>query len=116
LISSKKISNFKKAMESGEKIFAKSEEPDYNFDADEEGFVRFGDVSRRFIENEQVQYTSRFLNGVGGQRPNLAKGLRIKEGPMKSYHTVRIHRDDIPEFVRRYNEYEEERKKLFSSE
>jgi len=102
-------------MESGEKIFAKPEESDYNFDADEEGFVRFGDVSNRFIPRMQVQYSSRYLTGVG-ETPDLSEGLRVKKSDVGNYHVMRIHKDDIPEFVRRYNKYEEERKKLFSGE
>jgi hypothetical protein len=101
-------------MEKEQNFFEQPEGDNFEFnDVDKEGFVRFGDVSDRFIPRMQVQYSSRYLNGLAGS-PNLGEGLRIKQCGVHSCHTVRIHKDDISEFVRRYREYEEERKKLFN--
>jgi hypothetical protein len=103
-------------MEKEQKFFEQPEADNFEFDdTDEEGFVRFGDVSNRFIPLMQVQYSSRYLNGLGGS-PNLGEGLRTKNPGVAGCHTVRIHKDDIPEFVRRYREYEAEQKRLFSGE
>jgi hypothetical protein len=90
-------------------------EDNFEFNADEEGFVRFGDVSNRFIPMMQIQYSSEYLTGRGGSI-KLSEGLRIKEPDRGNYHMIRIHKDDIPEFVRRYRDHEAEQKKLFSSE
>lgn len=73
------------------------------FEADEEGFVNFGEVSRRLLDI-QAQYGSRYVDGAFGEYPNLGDGLRIK-GNSDDYHNLRIHEDDIAEFVRRYNAY-----------
>jgi len=101
-------------MEKEQKFFEQPEEDNFEFDdIDKEGYVRFGDVSDRFIPRMQVQYSSRYLNGLAGS-PNLGEGLRTKNPGVAGYHSVRIHKDDIPEFVRRYREHEEERKKLFN--
>ena len=71
------------------------------FEADKDGFVNFGEVSRRLL-NMQAQYGSRFIDGAFGEYPKLGEGLRIK-GNSDDYHNLRIHRDDIDEFMNRYN-------------
>lgn len=73
--------------------------------SDADGFVRFGKIA---IEQcgEQCQYASRAIDGVHGA-PNLGEGLRFKGDP-RDYHNVRIHKDDVAEFVRRYKAYKEE--------
>jgi hypothetical protein len=77
------------------------------FEADENGFVRFGDVSRRLL-GKQCQYGVSFAFGDQSCNcPNLGEGLRIT-GDMGNYHDVKIHEDDIDEFVRRYKEYKGE--------
>lgn len=73
--------------------------PDYH----DGGYAMFGDVARKQI-GQQSQYASRYIDGTLEGYPALGEGLRFKGDP-KSYHSVRIHRDDIPEFVRRYREH-----------
>lgn len=70
--------------------------------ADENGFVSFGDVSRGEL-NKQAQYGSRYVDGFQGEYPNLGEGLRF-EGNTDDYHSLKIHKDDIEEFVRRFSE------------
>ncbi|MDD5589998.1 MAG: hypothetical protein PHQ47_02390 [Candidatus Portnoybacteria bacterium] len=76
------------------------------FEADEDGFVNFGDVSRRLL-GKQAQYGSRYINDAfKSEYPQLGEGLRIKGNP-DDYHSIRIHKDDVEEFVRRYNEFKQ---------
>ncbi len=70
--------------------------------ADENGFVNFGDVSRGEL-GKQAQYGSRYVNGFRDEYPNLGEGLRF-EGNPSDYHSLRIHHEDIDEFVRRFKE------------
>lgn len=70
--------------------------------ADENGFVSFGDVSRGELR-KQAQYGSRYVDGFQGEYPSLGEGLRF-EGSPDDYHSLRIHKDDIAEFVRRFSE------------
>lgn len=69
--------------------------------ADENGFVEFGDISRGELRM-QTQYGSRYVNGFAGEYPNLGEGLRF-EGDTDNYHSLKIHIDDIGEFVKRFN-------------
>lgn len=71
------------------------------FEADKDGFVKFGDVSRRLL-GKQAQYGSRYVDGAFGEYPKLGDGLRVK-GSSDDYHNLLIHKDDIDEFVNRYN-------------
>ncbi len=43
---------------------------------DSEGFVRFGDVARYFL-NQQAQYASRYIDGKIDGYPNLGHDLRF---------------------------------------
>ncbi len=86
-------------MEFKEKPFEKT-----MFNVDENGFVKFGDVSRKLM-GKQCQYGSRYVDGAFGEYPKLGEGLRI-EGSSDDYHNMKIHKDDIDEFMRRYKEYE----------
>ncbi len=72
------------------------------YQADENGFIEFGDVSRGEL-GKQTQYGSRYVNGFQGEYPNLGEGLRF-EGDADNYHSLKIHKDDIKEFVRRFKE------------
>jgi hypothetical protein len=72
------------------------------YTADEDGFVMFGDVSRGELK-KQTQYGSRYVNGFQGEYPNLGEGLRF-DGDPDNYHSLKIHKDDIEEFVKRFNE------------
>lgn len=67
-------------------------------DADVDGFVNFGDVARNLL-NMQCQYASYYVGGVAS-RPDLGEGLRII-GDAHNYHSLRIHKDDVVEFVQR---------------
>ncbi|MFA5163653.1 MAG: hypothetical protein WC441_03980 [Patescibacteria group bacterium] len=75
-----------------------------NLEVDPEGFVRFGDIARYFL-NQQSQYASRYIDGKIEGYPNLGEGLRFK-GESWNYHSVQIHKDDIAEFIKRYIEHQ----------
>lgn len=68
-----------------------------------EGFVNFGDVSRKLM-GFQCQYGSRYVDGKIEGYPNLGEGLRFS-GDTNMYHSLKIHKDDVKEFMRRYKEY-----------
>jgi hypothetical protein len=78
------------------------------FEADEDGFVDFGEVSRQLL-GKQSQYGARYLFGAFGEYPNLGENLRIK-GRLDNYHFIRIHKDDVAEFIRRYKAFLESQK------
>ncbi len=67
-------------------------------------YVDFGDVSRQQL-GLQCQYGSRYIDGYIDGWPNLGKGLRFigfdSGGHINNYHAMKIHRDDVEEFVRR---------------
>ena len=89
-------------MESIEKPF----EQKLTFETNKDGFVRFGDVSRKIL-NKQCQYGVAYAFGDEScDCPNLGEGLRITGDP-GNYHDVKIHKDDIDEFVKRYRSYKE---------
>lgn len=82
------------------------------------GYSPFGDFCRSRL-GQQCQYGSRYIDGRLEGYPNLGEGLRFNNGkgyrgetrPLdaRDYHAVRIHRDDMDEFERRYKAYHEER-------
>lgn len=79
-----------------------------NFETDEKGFVDFGLVSKNLM-GKQTQYGSRYLGDevwIKDGYPNLAEGLRII-GNADDYHNIKIHQDDIEEFVKRYKKHQE---------
>jgi hypothetical protein len=67
---------------------------------DEHGFVDFGDVSRDLL-GLQCQYGSRYVDGRIEGWENLGDGLRF-QGNTNNYHSLRIHREDVEEFVSRH--------------
>ena len=67
------------------------------YEIDREGYVNFGDIARGEL-NMQSQYASRYVSGL--DRPKLGEDLRIKGNP-DDYHNLRIHKDDVEEFVKR---------------
>jgi hypothetical protein len=75
-------------------------EPVYNFEVDKDGYVLFWEVANRFFK-EQIPDAFRFLKGYG-DKPDMGEGLRIKIDSLKMLHDVRIHKDDIGEFLERY--------------
>lgn len=66
--------------------------------ADSEGFTSLGEVARVRL-GEQCQYVARYVAGTD-RVPALGEGLRIT-GTVADYHGMRIHRDDVDEFVAR---------------
>lgn len=87
---------------------------EFSEDADADGYVRFGPVARSRM-GEQCQYASRYIGGRMEGYPALGEGLRFKNVASGNYHNIRIHLDDIDEFVRRYREYEKSRLAGFGS-
>lgn len=67
-------------------------------------YINFGDVARSRL-NQQCQYASRYINGEIEGYPNLGKGLRFVGDPQIDYHSVYIHKDDVEEFIVRYEDY-----------
>lgn len=67
------------------------------YEVDSDGYVDFGDVGRGEL-GLQSQYSSRYISGL--DRPKLAEGLKVKGNP-DDYHFLKIHKDDVDEFVRR---------------
>jgi hypothetical protein len=76
-------------------------------------WVEVGDIARHQF-NDQCQYMSRYLTGIGGQ-PRLGDDLRWhggdpdtlfrQLGPGGDYHSLRIHRDDVDTWVQRVNDH-----------
>lgn len=94
-------------------IYCEIIHPDFNDD----GFSPFGDFCRGRL-GQQCQYGSRYIDGKLEGYPNLGEGLRFNNGKRwgrvreldtSDYHFIRIHRDDMDEFERRYRAYQEER-------
>jgi len=83
--------------------------PEFNDD----GFSSFGDFCRERL-GQQCQYGSRYIDGRLEGYPALGEGLRFNNGKRwgqvreldaSDYHSIRIHRDDMDEFERRYKAY-----------
>jgi len=82
------------------------------------GYSPFGDFCRNRL-GQQCQYGSRYITGHLEGYPALGEGLRFNNGkgyngqfrPLDAadYHAIRIHRDDMDEFERRYRAYNSER-------
>lgn len=75
----------------------------YNFEADQNGYVNLGDVSRNAF-GRQAQHGCRYFYKLIAEAtgiPYLGEGLRIL-GTTENYHAMKIHRDDIEEAIRRY--------------
>lgn len=68
-------------------------------------YVEFGDVAIKRLDM-QCQYASRYADLKWKERGHvyLAEGLRII-GTAAYYHDMKIHKDDVEEFVRRVIEY-----------
>jgi len=65
------------------------------------GHSSFGDFSRSRL-GQQCQYGSRYILGRIEGYPALGEGLRFENLDRSDYHSIRIHRDDMDEFERRY--------------
>lgn len=86
------------------------------------GYSNFGDFCRSRL-HQQCQYGSRYIEGKLEGYPALGEGLRFHNGfrygrlfPLDAsdYHSVKIHRDDMDEFERRYKEYQNNRPGMFA--
>ncbi len=71
---------------------------------EDKDYVNFGDVARGRL-HQQCQYASRYINGEIEGYPNLGEGLRFKGNPLTDYHSVLIHKDDVEEFIARYEDH-----------
>lgn len=73
-----------------------------------DNYVSFGDIARSRL-GQQCQYASRYIDGAMEGWANLGEGLRFtgfdRNGNINNYHAMKIHRDDIEEFVRRWQEH-----------
>ena len=74
-----------------------------NENDNEDDYVNFGDVSRGRL-GKQCQYGSQYVDGSCG-RGCLGDGLRFK-GNTNDYHSLKIHKDDVERFVKRYEYYQ----------
>ena len=75
----------------------------HNFEADSEGYVSLGEVSRSLL-GKQAQYGCPYFDAQSAAHrdiPYLGEGLRIK-GTAAIYHEMLIHKDDIEEAVERF--------------
>lgn len=72
-------------------------------DLNDGGYSCFGDFARRSL-GEQCQYASRYIDGRMDGYEALGKDLRFLNVGTGDYHAIRIHRDDMPEFEKRYRE------------
>jgi hypothetical protein len=74
------------------------------YSEDDDGFIRFGDLSRNKLDR-QCQYGSRYIDGSINGYPALGHGLRFNGLDSVSYHDIAIHPDDINEFLLRYESW-----------
>ncbi len=68
------------------------------------GYSSFGDFSRSRL-GQQCQYGSRYIEGKIERYPALGEGLRFQNLDRSDYHSIRIHREDMDEFERRYRDH-----------
>lgn len=85
-----------------ERINPQSLKEKYLSKKDENGFVRLGDISRQDFDGRQVQYIARLLDGSEGN--NLSEGLKF-EGNSGNYPDMKIHIDNLSEFIDRVKKY-----------
>ncbi|MCI0542630.1 hypothetical protein L0Y69_02690 [bacterium] len=73
--------------------------------ADAEGYVRVGDFAVQEL-GKQSKSVAAFLDGDEGQAPeyNLGNGLRFL-GSSGNYSGMKLHVDDIEEFIQRVRKY-----------
>ena len=77
------------------------------FAVDTDGFIELGDVSRSLLKM-QGQYGARYADDLDKDYPNFGEGLRI-QGNTGNYHDMKIHVDDVIEFVEKVIEYKNKR-------
>ena len=69
----------------------------------DDDYINFGDFARNTL-GQQCQYASRYVNGKRGSE-NLGIGLRFENADSCDYHDIRIHKDDVEIFERRYRKH-----------
>lgn len=69
---------------------------------DDEGFTTIGVL--RSLLGRQSQYLANHFSDYGSSGPHFDEGLRVSVPSNGMYHSIRIHADDVEEFVRRYYE------------
>lgn len=77
------------------------------YEIDQDGYVEFGDIARGEMDM-QSQYASRYVDGSMSGYPSLGEGLRFK-GDTDNYHLMKIHHEDVGEFLKRFRKHEEKR-------
>jgi hypothetical protein len=70
---------------------------------DKAWFVNLWDVARKIL-NQQSQYASRYVDWKIEWYPNLGEWLKFTWNS-SDYHSLKIHKDDIIEFVNRVKSY-----------
>ncbi len=74
----------------------------YSLKADENGYLRLGDVGREEFGGRQVKNIASLLDG--SEEINLGENLKY-EGNSGNYSDMKIHIDDLDEFIKRINQY-----------
>lgn len=77
---------------------------------DADGMVLLGDVAHNVL-GEQTQYLSYFFVGNINRYPSLVGGLRTDSSSF-SYHSYRIHSEDVREFIARVRAYRRQSRSL----
>ncbi|HEY5588383.1 MAG TPA: hypothetical protein VIK86_05440 [Candidatus Paceibacterota bacterium] len=85
--------NLEKPLDFKEKYFSK---------IDPNGYLRLGDISREEFGGRQSKNISSLLDGSEGI--NLGENLKY-EGNSGNYSDMKIHIDDLNEFIKRVKEY-----------
>lgn len=75
----------------------------YYTDLPVDDYLLLGEIAHHKLEC-QTQLAYYYLLGLAGH-PDFGKGLRIIDN--SNYHEVKIHLDDVPEFIRRVKEWKE---------
>ena len=72
---------------------------------DKEGFVYVGDFSTQELKRQSKSVAS-FLDGEEGMEPNINLGLGIRfKGSSGNYSDMKVHVDDLEEFIKRVRKY-----------
>ncbi len=73
--------------------------------ADKEGFVSIGDFATQELKR-QSKSVAAFLDGDEGtlQEINFGEGIRFK-GSSGNYSDMKVHIDDLEEFIKRVRDY-----------
>lgn len=79
---------------------------------EEESFIRFGDAIRDALEMDS-QKAGRYVGGFKESKngeiidyPLLGEGLRFEGDSIMDPNSLKIHKDDVEEFIKRVKNYE----------